>query len=147
MNPLYRRMEGNVLFNDALKTFYLRLYGVRHMGKEIWQSLFKATVIWRQIMVKDHSASERRNPLPPHGLLFYIHHPSEGIAHTTAFITPVMEHWLEREIAQWAHNGRGIDPTTHHTMSERLYHGATCTSRSGTYGSFGFITNPLRGNG
>ena len=26
-------MEGNVLFNDALNTFYLRLYGVRHNGK------------------------------------------------------------------------------------------------------------------
>ena len=24
--------EGIVLFNDALNTFYLRLYGVRHMG-------------------------------------------------------------------------------------------------------------------
>ena len=43
--------EGNVLFNDALNTFYLRLYGVRHM-------------------VKDHSDSERGNLLPPHGLLF-----------------------------------------------------------------------------
>ena len=45
--------EGNVLFNDALITFYLRLYGVRHM-------------------VKDHSDSEKGNPLPPHGLLFPI---------------------------------------------------------------------------
>ena len=46
--------EGrSVLFNDALNTFYLRLYGVRHM-------------------VKDHSDSERGNPLPPHGLLFPI---------------------------------------------------------------------------
>ena len=35
--------EGNVLFNDALNTFYLRLYGVRHM-------------------VKNHSDSERGNP-------------------------------------------------------------------------------------
>ena len=26
--------EGNVLFNDALNTFYLRLYGVRHMVKD-----------------------------------------------------------------------------------------------------------------
>ena len=26
----YGRKEGNVLFNDALNTFYLRLYGVRH---------------------------------------------------------------------------------------------------------------------
>ena len=37
------------LFNDALNTFYLRLYGVWHM-------------------VKNHSDSERGNPLPPHGL-------------------------------------------------------------------------------
>ena len=35
--------ERNVLFNDALNTFYLRLYGVRHM-------------------VKDHSDSEERKP-------------------------------------------------------------------------------------
>ena len=47
------RKEGNILFNDALNTFYLRLYGVGHM-------------------VKDHSDSERGNPLPPHGLLFPI---------------------------------------------------------------------------
>ena len=47
------RKEGNVLFIDALNTFYLRLYGVRHM-------------------VKDHSDSEKGNPLPPHRLLFPI---------------------------------------------------------------------------
>ena len=39
-----RERERNVLFNDALNTFYLRLYGVRHM-------------------VKDHSDSEKGNPL------------------------------------------------------------------------------------
>ena len=48
-----RRKEGNVLFNDVLNTFYLRLYGVGHM-------------------VKDHSDIERGNPLPPHRLLFPI---------------------------------------------------------------------------
>ena len=47
------RKEGSVLFNDTLNTFYLRLYGATHM-------------------VKDHSDSERENPLPPHGLLFPI---------------------------------------------------------------------------
>ena len=47
------KKEGNVLFNDALNTFYLRLYGVRHM-------------------VKDHSDSEKGNPLPPQRLLFMI---------------------------------------------------------------------------
>ena len=47
------RKEGNVLFNNALNTFYLRLYGIRHM-------------------VKDHSDSEKGNPLLPHRLLFPI---------------------------------------------------------------------------
>ena len=28
------RKEGNVLFNDSLNTFYLRLYGVTHMVKD-----------------------------------------------------------------------------------------------------------------
>ena len=31
-----------------------------------------------------------------------MHNPTDRIAHTTAFATPVVEHWLEREIAQWA---------------------------------------------
>ena len=47
------RKEGNVLFNDALNTFYLRLYGIRHM-------------------IKDQSDSEKGNPLLPHMLLFPI---------------------------------------------------------------------------
>ena len=29
-----------------------------------------------------------------------MHHPTDRIAHTTAFITPVVEHWLEREIEE-----------------------------------------------
>ena len=45
--------EGKVLFNEALNTFYLGLYGLRHM-------------------VNNHSDKERRNPLPPHRLLFPI---------------------------------------------------------------------------
>ena len=28
------RKEGNVLFNDALNTFYIRLYGVGHMVED-----------------------------------------------------------------------------------------------------------------
>ena len=47
------RKEGNVLFNDAVNTFYLWLYGVRYM-------------------LKDHTYSKRGNPLLPHGLLFLI---------------------------------------------------------------------------
>ena len=51
---IYKRKERFVLFNDPLNTFYLRLYGVGHM-------------------VKDHSDSERKTPLPSiHGPLFSI---------------------------------------------------------------------------
>ena len=52
-----------------------------------------------------------------------MHHPTDRITHTTAFVTPVVEHWLEREIAQWR-----IDPMTHRTMSEGSYHRATSRS-------------------
>ena len=45
-NPLPPHWEGQkeekCLFNDTLNTFYLQLYGIRHM-------------------VKDHSDNERRN--------------------------------------------------------------------------------------
>ena len=34
-----------------------------------------------------------------------MHHPTERITHTTAFVTPVVDHWLEREIAQWVGSG------------------------------------------
>ena len=33
-----------------------------------------------------------------------MHHPTDRIAHSTAFVIPVMEHWLEWEIAQWVHH-------------------------------------------
>ena len=35
-------------------------------------------------------------------------HPTDRITHTTAFVTPVVEHWLEREIAQWVHHEGSI---------------------------------------
>ena len=80
-------------------------------------------------MVEDHSDSEKGNPLPPHGLLFPINSkgsfiPTDRIAHTTAFVTPVVEHWLEREIAQWVHpmKDRSDDPSHHErTLLPRSY--------------------------
>ena len=118
---IYKREGGNVLFNNALNAFYLRLYGIRHM-------------------VKDHSDSEKGNLLPPHSLLFpiksmgcFICTIPDRIAHTTAFVTPVVEHWLEQEIAQWVHpmKDRSDDPS----HNER-----TLLSQS-------YISLPTRGNG
>ena len=37
-----------------------------------------------------------------------MHHPTDRIAHTIAIVIPVMEHWLEQEIAQWVHHGEVI---------------------------------------
>ena len=78
------RKEGNVLFNDALNTFYLRLYGVIQM-------------------VEDHSEEIRCRHMGYSFLLaarvLYMHHPTDRKTHTMAFVTPVVEHWLEREIA------------------------------------------------
>ena len=47
-----------------------------------------------------------------------MHHPTDRIAHTTAFVTPVVEHWLEREIAQLVHpmKDRSDDPSHHERM-------------------------------
>ena len=44
-----------------------------------------------------------------------MHHPSDRITHTTAFATPVVEHWVERKIAQWVHpmKDRSDDPSHH----------------------------------
>ena len=59
--------ERNVLFNDALNTFYLRLHGIRHM-------------------VKDHSESEKGNPLPPHRLLLSINSKGSFICTVCVFL-------------------------------------------------------------
>ena len=47
-----------------------------------------------------------------------MHHPTDRIAHTTAFVTPVVEHRLEREIAQWVHpmKDQSDDPSHHERM-------------------------------
>ena len=50
---LIKREREMFYLTTALNTFYLRLYGVRHM-------------------VKYHSDSEKGNPLPPHRLLLSI---------------------------------------------------------------------------
>ena len=48
----YGRKRGNILFNDALNAFYIKLCALH--------------------TVKDHSDSERGHSPPPHGLLFPI---------------------------------------------------------------------------
>ena len=60
--------EGNVLFNDALNTFYLRLCGVRDM-------------------VKDHLDSERGNSfrLTARVLLYALSHRQDNTYHSHCY--------------------------------------------------------------
>ena len=94
---LKNNLSQMFLFNNALNTFYLRLYGVRNM-------------------VKDHSDTERGNPLLPHRLLFPINskgssHRQDSTYHGLCY-TSRGEHWLDQEIAQWVHpmKDRSGDP-------------------------------------
>ena len=85
----YMEERNEMLYLTTHSTHFIYGYnGVRHV-------------------IKDHIYGERRNPLPPHGLIFPIssnfplcmHHPEDRIAYTTTFVTPVVEHRVEREIA------------------------------------------------
>ena len=91
-------------------------------------------VIWRRLVVKDHSDSERGKSLPPHGLLFpisrkgffYKHHPTYRITHTTNFDERNVEHWQEHGNAQMVHHeDRSHDQSNH---KETRYHGARSRS-------------------
>ena len=113
-------------------------WGFLRKGKE----MFYLTTHWTHFiygyiasdhMVKNHSDRERGNPLPPHRLLFSISSkgsficiiPQDNTYHGLCYTScgalagtrnsPMGPPWR-------------IDPTTHRTMSERSYHGATSRS-------------------
>ena len=107
------RKEGNILFNDTLNTFYLRLYGVGHM-------------------VKDHSDSERGNPLPYMGysfrltarvLLYAPTHRQDSTYHGLCYTSRGALAGTRNSSMGPPHEG-----ATHRTMSERSYRGATSRS-------------------
>ena len=76
------RQEGNVLFMV--------------MASDIW---LRTILIVRKETRCCHIGYSFR--LSTRVLLYAPSHRQDRIAHTTAFVTPVVEHWLEREIAQW----------------------------------------------
>ena len=79
--------------DEGRKCFYLTTldtFSYSYMVSDIWT------------MVKDHSHRERK-PAPATWAtlfdyqqeFFYMHHPTDRLTHTMAFVTPVVEHWLE----------------------------------------------------
>ena len=81
--------EGNVLFNDALNTFLITVTCCRTLVRTI-QTAREETRCCHMATLSNLQQG-----------FFYMHHPTDRIIHTTAFVTPVVEHWLEGEIAQW----------------------------------------------
>ena len=75
-----------MLVNNGFNTFYLQLYGVRHMITDHSDSKIKPAVAitWATLQLAARD-------------------PTDRIAHIMAFLIPVVEHWLEREITQWVH--------------------------------------------
>ena len=72
---IYGYMEGNVSFNDALNTFYLRLYGVRHIVNDQSDSERKpAAATWATICDRQQGfflyASSHRQDNIYHGLCY-----------------------------------------------------------------------------
>ena len=89
-------------------------------------------------MVKDHSGSERGNPLLPHQGFFYMHHPTDRIAHTNdlcytshgalagtrnSSMGPPHEGSIRRPVAPWANaptTELHLAPTHHKDKNEEM---------------------------
>ena len=83
------------------------LIGRRKEGRKCFIERRTQHIFFTVKWCHDHSDSEKANLLSQHRLLFPI--SSKGsfictipdrIADTTAFVTPVVEHWLEQEILE-----------------------------------------------
>ena len=61
-------------------------------------------------------------------MILYRYHPTDTIAHTTAFVTPVVEHWLKEEIAQWVHH-EGLIVSVFHGGQIELFLIPACAPR------------------
>ena len=94
--------------------FYLMTYSTHftygYMASDIW--LGTILIVRKETRCRHIGYSYR---LTARVLLYA---PSTySITHTTAFVTSVVEHWLEREIAQWVHPMK--DPSDDPSHRER----------------------------
>ena len=112
-NVLLRK--GNALFNDALNTFYLRLYGVIHM--------VNTTQIVREETCCCHMGYFFR--LAARVLLYAPSHRQDSTYHSLWYTS-------RGALTGMRNSSMGppwrIDPMTYRTMSECSYHGAISSS-------------------
>ena len=51
--------------------------------------------------------------------IVYMHHPTDRVVHTMIFVTPVVEHWLEQEIAHCSMGPRIANKHHEQTLHHR----------------------------
>ena len=125
MNTLYRGtgfVGGKRLKEGRKEMFYLTTHSTHfiyyYMATDIW--LRTILIVRKETRCRHIGYCFRLTAR----VILYTHHPTDRIAHTTAFVTPVVEHWLERETAQWVHpmKDRSDDPPHHErTLLPRSY--------------------------
>ena len=79
-----------------------------------------------------------------------MHHPTDRIKHTTAFVTPVVEHWLEREIASMGppHEGSIRRPiaSSANALTTELHLAPSCKDSDRDWQNWGACVGRLVGN-
>ena len=107
-----KKFYKSIFLNDALNTFYLWLYGLRHMDK-------------------DHSDSEKGNPLYHIGyslrltarvILYAPSHRQDSTYHGLCYTSHGALAGTRNSSMGSPHEGSIRRLTTHCTMSERSYH-------------------------
>ena len=104
LSRVYREREREMFYLTTHSTHFI--YG--YMASDIW--LRTILIVRKETRCRHIGYSYR---LTARVLLYAPSHRQDNTYH--AFVTPVVEHWLEREIAQWVHpmKDRSDDPSHH----------------------------------
>ena len=116
-----RKQEREMFYLTTHSTHFI--YG--YMASDIW--LRTILIVRKETRCRHIGYSYR---LTARVLLYA---PSHRIKHTTAFVTPVVEHWLEREIAQWVHVENNVDVKQYSILCVLLLFLCLCSSEGGYF--------------
>ena len=116
MVALLYRKEGRKMFYITTHSTHF-IYG--YMASDIW--LRTILIVRKETRCRHMGYSFL---LTARVLLYAPSHRQDSTYHARPFVTPVVEHWQEREIAQWVHpmKDRSDDPSHHErTLLPRSY--------------------------
>ena len=91
---------------DSQYQFIANTQRCKTQRKEMFYLTTHSTHLWLYDVTHGHMDNSDSKRLTASVVLYASSH--NRITHTTAFVTLVREHWLEREIAQWVHHEGSI---------------------------------------